>query len=71
MIENPHIQPQTEAHVFLILFFVFLQNLKLFRTEITKEFNGRKNVADFVKTGGETYNYLFNCHVASGLMMLQ
>lgn len=38
----------------------------------TKQFNGRKTVSDFVKTGGETYNLLFaNCHVASKRMMLQ
>ncbi|GAA6232392.1 uncharacterized protein LOC108881857 [Lates japonicus] len=41
------------------------------RTIMTKDFNGRKRVADFVKTGGATYNLLFNCHVASMRMMLQ
>uniref|UniRef100_A0A3P9CMA7 Uncharacterized protein n=1 Tax=Maylandia zebra TaxID=106582 RepID=A0A3P9CMA7_9CICH len=35
------------------------------------KFNGRKKVAAFVKRGGQTYNALFNCHVASITMMLQ
>uniref|UniRef100_A0A3B5B0V0 Uncharacterized protein n=1 Tax=Stegastes partitus TaxID=144197 RepID=A0A3B5B0V0_9TELE len=34
-------------------------------------FNGRKTVSDFVKKGGESYNLLFNCHVASIRMILQ
>ncbi|XP_042083937.1 uncharacterized protein LOC121815770 [Haplochromis burtoni] len=38
---------------------------------LSRQFNGRKKVADFVKRGGETYNALFNCHVASITMMLQ
>uniref|UniRef100_A0A7N6BG36 Uncharacterized protein n=1 Tax=Anabas testudineus TaxID=64144 RepID=A0A7N6BG36_ANATE len=38
---------------------------------VTRDFNGRKTVADFVKVGGATYNLLFNCHVASIRMILQ
>uniref|UniRef100_A0A8D0CQV3 Uncharacterized protein n=1 Tax=Sander lucioperca TaxID=283035 RepID=A0A8D0CQV3_SANLU len=39
---------------------------------VTKNFNGRKKVADFVKRGGKSYNFLFdNCHEASIRMILQ
>uniref|UniRef100_A0A673A1G0 Uncharacterized protein n=1 Tax=Sphaeramia orbicularis TaxID=375764 RepID=A0A673A1G0_9TELE len=41
------------------------------KTLITRDFGGTRTVADFVITGGYTYSYLQNCHVASTCMMLQ
>uniref|UniRef100_A0A8C9XBP8 Uncharacterized protein n=1 Tax=Sander lucioperca TaxID=283035 RepID=A0A8C9XBP8_SANLU len=40
------------------------------KTMETKEFNGRKSVADFVKAGGDTYDVRrANCHHATDAMM--
>ncbi|TDH11229.1 hypothetical protein EPR50_G00058670 [Perca flavescens] len=40
------------------------------KTMETREFNGRKSVADFVKAGGDTYDVRrANCHHATDAMM--